>query len=451
MVHLYVEHVQRVCPLDYCGLALLKGLEGDSEKLLKGQPNKMKDCISWSQTKRGIPDVRRYDYPNMGSIIPVGYRFSEFVSQVLSDGINTDDFPSLQEHCKESEWFTSYLSMRKECDVKAGYEISDRELGIVIDKAHRMEANYLLAQTKNLLKDDNQLSTSRAACFEYLIRRGVVKNVIVDGSKLKPLLLQACKARAVNGTYSCEEDEVTSAFGIQNLLGMIPESYDTYKAAKTKEKKAKEKATTQDTTNKEGTDIPDIVTALSTDSADDLVMKRRQTPASQKRSAVMIDITQDDDEMEDIPCQANVSQAVARDYSVRRAFEIEHEAERNAKKQRMANENRENLEASKKALVTDRETAQRRYELYVEDTNQKIDSLTSKQAELEAIEATARSKEQKSKLRTTKGQITKLQNELKTAKEKHDERMKSYEQDLEEINLALDADEMNTDGMTMQE
>lgn len=451
MVHLYVEHVQRVCPLDYCGLALLKGLQGDSEKLLKGQPNKMKDCIGWSQTKRGIPDALRDDYPNMGSIIPVHYRFSEFVSQVLSDGINTDDFPSLQEHCKESEWFTAYLSMRKECDVKAGYEISDRELGIVIDKAHRVEANYLLAQTKNLLKDDNQLSTNRAACFEYLIRRGVVKNVIVDGSKLKPLLLQACKARAVNGTYSCEEDEVTSVFGIQNLLEMIPESYDTYKAAKAKEKKAKEKATTQDTANKEVTDIPDIVTAPSTDSADDLVVKRRQTPASQKRSAVMIDISQDDDEMEEIPCQANVSQAVARDNSVRRAFEVEHEAERIAKKQRMDNENRENLEASKKALELDRQTAQRTYDLYVQESNRKIKSLTTKQAELEATEASARSKDQKTKLRTTKGQITKIQKDLTTAKEKHDERMKLYEQDLEKINQAIDARELDRQETMMED
>lgn len=430
LVHLYLEFVQRECPIDHCGLLLLDGLEGSHEKLLKGKPNQMTDCICWSQKKRGLPDTKAQDYKSVEDIIPYDYKFSTFVQGVLNDVIDTDNFPSLQEHCKESDWYSSYLSMRKDCEVKAGYALSDREMDLLVSKHHQEEANYLYAQTRNFLKTETIAPEKRAKLFQYMCEKGVIKNVTVHPEEWKPLLLDACMKREDNTKpYQCESDD-PNGVSLDALIKMLPQSFAEHKAAKEKEQKLqKEKA-------KKGelpVEVPIIISVDSHDSEEQPPLQYREPQSSTSKRSYE-DLV--DNEVSFAAPYAtktvdSLKKRLANEYSLN--LNWEKQAAEDMKKKRQKKSTPNLSERRIEALQNDRKKMIEKYEKETKANQATVDKLNKEIADAEAEAESSSDQTLKRKVATLKGKLTKLNNRMQNASETHATKLQRYTAELEDL------------------
>jgi hypothetical protein len=242
LLKLFHEHIKKQFPLTYCGLSLLKGLEGKHETLFKASKNKHSviDGIKFGTSNQHgfFPVAVKSDYPLPGSILKKSMLFSTFVHAVLSDAINLDDSNALRLHCKSnSEYLSKLTSMKTKCTVKAGYNADKTEQ--TKNSQLAQQVNFARQKIVSMVKGDTKDLGMQLLAFRFLQESKLIKNVTVHDAGLKMELAEALNEVDENGNFKSPEPENGTVIGV-SLVDLLPGFGNTFKAHKEQRKKEKE-------------------------------------------------------------------------------------------------------------------------------------------------------------------------------------------------------------------
>lgn len=246
LLQLYPEYIKLVKPLNFCGLDILKGFEGNHKKLLLGKPGHVKSGISFHQAGSGFFNEKSIAsrLQDAGAIVPTPYLFSTFTNLVLSDLVDLDEFPSFRNHCEPHSAELQSIKQILKHRVKEGFNAITGGGGLGMDAAGRKkreEANHAMGQLKIMLNDPNVSQQVAVQAFIFLRERSLVKASVIPTQTKEEL----CRYYASDGRVEDEEEE--SKYGVKwsDLVKSMPESFEEYEAkkkAKTAEKRKKKDA-----------------------------------------------------------------------------------------------------------------------------------------------------------------------------------------------------------------
>ena len=225
-------------------MSILKGLEGDHSKLLKG-PNaaaRVKSGITFSQDNNGVfPNTEATArLPLASSILPSSYRFSTFLNGVLSNIIDVDGYTGFVTHCSSNSIHLRKMRAIQKHDVLAGYCGFYGNIGSESkeEKDNQMRANYDIEQWKNMLLSEKTTTEDAATIFQVLRAHGLLTKVSFSQQAVKAAYMQYLSTVGAN----LDGTDLPHF----NTIAKLPDpTFDQFKAA---QKLAK--ATAQETPSK---------------------------------------------------------------------------------------------------------------------------------------------------------------------------------------------------------
>jgi hypothetical protein len=118
--------------------------------------------------------------------LPRELLFSTFVSLVVNDKINIDDFPVFKEHMGHLNFYIDLKENEKNRKQRIAFKLKenkeDDEKEEKISRSHQMHANYARVQITTMLSKD---PVNRECAFKFLSTHGFVKKVTWDKGAFK--------------------------------------------------------------------------------------------------------------------------------------------------------------------------------------------------------------------------------------------------------------------------
>lgn len=277
LLKLFYEYITEKFPLTYCGLSLLKGLEGKHETLFKAAKNRYSvvDGIKFGTSNQSgcLPVAVKSEYSSPGSILKKPMLFSTFVQAVLSDAVNVDEFKCFQDHCRSSSVYLQKLNnMKAKCVVKAGYNADKNEP--TKNSQVAQQVNFAKQKIVSMVKGENKDTEMQIRAFRFLQESGLIKNVTVLDAGLKAELAEAMNNLDDKGNFKKPEPENGSVSGV-SLVDLLPGFGDMFKAHKEQRKKEKEDNKKR---KKNAGEFPSLPAAVTNSASFDEPVVVNQTP-----------------------------------------------------------------------------------------------------------------------------------------------------------------------------
>ena len=197
LLQLYIETVLSSHPLTFQGahkLDILKGFEGDPEHLCVGKGNHAHGFTP--NNPGGFQSNESGKLNDLSSIIPSGFKFSNFVYLVLNDKINTNDIPAFAAFYKKHTPSPKKKSSGdKDDDGEDEDDEEEYDSDMLDENGNKVKTTkdtlskgmWMSQNIKEVLlyKEDGSNDANAEKYLPFLFKLGVIKNITFNASVLK--------------------------------------------------------------------------------------------------------------------------------------------------------------------------------------------------------------------------------------------------------------------------